>query len=257
MIVGGVLLLAVAAGLGVWHRMLTMRLRAMAGAETVSCADLAELREAAAQAAGQGAFSHVCEVVGAVQAGEHGPLTAEVSRAECVWHRHVVRRRYRQRTRTADGTRTETRTETVAELTSSQPFVVRDSSGAVLVDPAGARFDRVEQVVDRFERARGGGGLDVSVFGISLSGGDGTVGYEYEEWVLRPGQRVYVLGVASDRTGVLTMRKPAAGPYIVSTRSEEELVGSARTQRTLAVTGAALAAVAGLVLLGLGLVASA
>ena len=77
----------------------------------------------------------------------------------------------------------------------------------------------------------------------------GTLGFEYKEWVVRPGQRVYLLGEASDRSGRLVVGKPSSGPYVFSTRSEQELAHSFRTQRTVARIGAAVAGVAGLVLL--------
>jgi hypothetical protein len=226
----------------------------------VSTVDLVALRDAAAEAAGPGAFSYVCEVTGDTEPGEGGLLTSELSKTECVWHRHVVRRKYEATTTDAQGRRQRTtRTETVAELASSAPFRLRDSSGLVLVDPAGVVPDRPEQVVNRFEsRPPGAGGFDVSLFGITLSsnGGDSTLGYEYEEWVVRPGRRLYVLGEASDRSGRLVVGKPSKGPYVVSTRSEEELVGHARTRQRLAAIGSAVAGVAGVVLLVAGLIAA-
>jgi hypothetical protein len=259
MVVGGIVLVAVAVGALVWSRITKNRLDAMAGAETVGCADLASLRDAAAEAAGPGAFNYVCEVTGDTEPGEGGLLNSELSKTECVWHRHIVRRKYESVTTDAQGRRQRsTRTETVAELSSSAPFHLRDASGRVLVDPAGADPDRPEQVVNRFEpRPPGSGAFDVSLFGISLSGNgrDSTLGYEYEEWVVRPGRRLYVLGEASDRSGRLVVGKPSKGPYVVSTRSEEELAGNARTQQRLAAIGAAVAGVAGVVLLVAGLIA--
>jgi len=260
MIVGGIVLLVVAVGAMVWNRITNKRLKAMAGAETVGCADLASLRDAAVEAAGPGAFNYVCEVTGETEAGDDGLLTSELSKTECIWHRHVVRRKYEDVTTDSQGRRQRTtRTETVAELTSSAQFHVRDSSGRVLVDPAGVVPDRAEQVVNRFEPRPPGssGAFNVSLFGITLSGNghDSTLGYEYEEWVVRPGRRLYVLGEASDRSGRLVMGKPSKGPYVLSTRSEEELVGHARTQQRLAAIGAALAGVAGVVLLVAGLIA--
>jgi E3 Ubiquitin ligase len=257
MIIFGIVLL-VAAALALWElHNARGKLRAMAAAETVPCADLVSLRDAAAEAAGAGVFNHACEVVGVTEPGDTGPLTAELSKTECVWHRHVVKRRYEDKSRDSNGnTTTTTRTETVAELTSTAPFHVRDDSGTVLVDPAGITADHAEQVVDRFEpRGSGGGGFSVEVLGFNVlgRGGDRTLGYEYEEWVIRPGKHVYVLGEATDRAGRLVMGKPAKGPFVLSTRSEEELVRGARIRRAVSLACACVGVAGGVALLVAGL----
>jgi hypothetical protein len=254
MVAGGAVLLVVAVGMAVWAQVMSRRLKAMAQVETVACQDLAALRDAAAQAAGPGAFSLVCEVTGTTEPGDTGLLKAELSKVDCVWHRHVITRHYEDTRTDSKGNRTSTtNTETMADHTSAAPFRVRDASGTVLVDPVGARFDHAEEVVDRFEPHRGKGSFSVSLGGISLTGGGGTLGFEYKEWVLRPGQRVYLLGEASDRSGRLVVGRPASGPYVFSTRSEQELAHSFRTQRTVARIGVGVAGVAGLVLLVMGL----
>ena len=258
MVGGGIALLVVAVGMAVWAQVMSRRLRAMARVETVACRDLASLRDAAAQAAGPGAFSLVCEVTGTTEPGDTGLLKAELSKVECLWHRHVVARCYEETRTDSRGNRTSTtKRETVAERTSAVPFRVRDSTGTVLVDPAGARFDHAEKVVDRFEDRPHGltGSFTVSLFGLDLSagGGNSTLGFEYKEWVVRSGQRMYLLGEASDRSGRLVVGKPSSGPYILSTRSEQELAHSFRTQRTVARIGVAVAGVAGLILLVIGL----
>lgn len=257
MVAGGIVLLVVAAGMAVWAWVVTRRLETMARVETVGCGDLASLRDAAAQAAGPGAFSLVCEVTGTTRPGDEGALTAELSKVECVWHRHVVARRYEDADTDSQGRTTRTtKTETVAELSSAAPFRVADPSGSLLVDPAGGMFDHAEQVVSRFEpHSQATEGLSVSLPGINITAGRGnrTLGYEYNEWVVRPGARVYLLGEASDRTGRLAVGKPSSGPYILSTRSEQELAGGLRTQQKVARIGLLVAGVAGVILLLAGL----
>jgi E3 Ubiquitin ligase len=72
--------------------------------------------------------------------------------------------------------------------------------------------------VDRFEERPHGlnDSFAVSLSGINLPacGGNSTLGYQYKEWVVRSGQRVYLLGEASDRSGQLVMGKPSTGPCI-------------------------------------------
>ena len=55
---------------------------------------------------------------------------------------------------------------------------------------------------------------------------NGTLGFEYQEWVLRPGARLYVHGEVSDASGRVAFAKPSQGRYMISTRSEEQIVGA-------------------------------
>jgi hypothetical protein len=89
--------------MAVWAQVMSRRLKAMARVETVACRDLASLRDAAARAAGAGAFSLVCEVAGTTEPGDTGLLTAELSKVECVWHRHVVMRHYEDTSTGSEG----------------------------------------------------------------------------------------------------------------------------------------------------------
>lgn len=253
MVIGGIVLLVVAAGMAVWAQVVSRRLKAMARVETMACGDLASLRDAAVQAAGPGTFRLTCEVAGTAEPGDHGLLRAELSKVECVWHRHSITRVYeRQRTDSRGNPTSSTEISAVAQFASTTSFRVRDASGAMLVDPAGTGFDRAEKVVERFERLPYGG-FTVSAFGINLTGGDNTLGYQYEEWVVRAGQRLFLLGEAADRDGQLVMGKPSSGLCIFSTRSEQELARGFRTERKLARIGAAVTGVAGLILLVAGL----
>lgn len=108
-------------------------------------------------------------------------------------------------------------------------------------------------MVNRFEPYRPQG---PSLFGIQLPNifdTSSTIGYEYQEWVIRPGQRLYVLGEVHDKIGPLVIGKPEqGGHFIISTRSEEEVRASTRTQHRALAIGIPIAAVAGLVLVVVG-----
>jgi hypothetical protein len=202
----------------------------------------------------------VCEVVGQAHPAPHGLLTSELTGTECVWHSHRVQRRYKHYDRDSHGrTRVTTRTETVAEHTAGHGFALIRDGLTIGLDTGGQRPDGVEQVTDRFEEARrepGPGGIMGVLGALAGAGRDDTIGYQYTEWVLRPGTPMYVLGEVHDATGPLVIGRPTdrKQPFVMSTRSEEQLTESARTrQRWLAITGAGLAAV-GLVLVPLGLV---
>ncbi len=255
MVIAGVILLVGAVVAFVIAIPAFRRRRAMAQAETLSCAELTMLRGTATELGGTG-FNRVCEVTGVAQVGPDGPQTAEMSQQQCVWHRHAVIRRYRETRRDSQGrTSTDQREETVSDFSSAVPFAVQDASGVIPVRPEGARMDGAELVVDRFERADDSGAeFQLGSFQLRLPGANGTIGYRYQEWIVRPGARLFVLGEVSDRTGELAMARPSQGQYLISTRSEQELTASARRTHVIASVAGAVAGVAGLVLLVAGLI---
>ena len=218
------------------------RVHAMAAAETLSIPDLEVLRSASDEVGGKGNFRRICEVVGTALPSDDGLLSSELTGTPCVWHRYQVTRRYLDRD--SDGRGSTTRTETVAQHSSAQGFGLLRDGHTIGVDPNGARTDAPEQTTDRFEpraRERSEGFLGALTDLVGWDSDD-TLGYQYTEWVIREGAPLYILGEVHDKIGPLVVAKPANGkdPYVISTRSEEQLVTSAqRTQRWLAWGGAA------------------
>jgi hypothetical protein len=255
MIVVGVVVLVVGSVCAYFARSARVRQRAMITTETLSAQELGSLQQAAVQAAGPGAFRYRTEVTGRLCPGPAGPLTSELAKVDCVWHRHVVTRKYWETRRDSKGnTRRVTRTEVMSEHTSDQPFLVQDTTGVVTVHPGSVAVDGAQKVLDRFERDTGENNtatLQLGKFRMSIPTGDsGTEGYQYEEWVLRPGRRAYVLGEASDESGELALTEPS----IISTRTEAELLARSRSRERLCTVAAVVAAVGGVASVVVGLV---
>lgn len=223
--------------------------------ETMAVQDLHALRDASAEAAGPGFFRQKCEVVGVSGNGPDGPLTSELSSTECLWHRHVVTRKYWETERRRDSggtyrTRRVEKTERVAERESDQPFTVTDSTGSILVHPADGALQDMRQVLDRFEPHTGSTERTELSFGsfsfkLPSSRRDGTIGYRYEEWVLPAGRELYVLGEVNDERGELAF----TAPDLVSTKDEETLLGEARRRERFGLIGGGVAALVGIVLI--------
>lgn len=251
----GLVALAVAAFCGYLFYKARNQRHEMITTETMTAQELTSLQAAAAEAAGPGAFQQKCEVVGVAEPGPSGTVKSEISATECVWHRHVVTRKYwtTERRRESNGTyrtRRVEKEETVAERESQDPFYVRDSTGTVAVRPVTGALAHMRQVVDRFEpHTEAKEGTTLSIGGLNLSlpatQREGTVGYKYTEWVLTPGTNVYVLGVAGDASGELTIDNPT----LVSTKNEETLLADAKRKALLMAGIAVVAAVAGVVLI--------
>lgn len=258
MITAGIIALGLAAVLAFLGYQQRQRHRRILLTEKTTSADLTALYEAATDAAGDRVFAETAELEGVVVTGPGGPLTSELDEVECVWHRHQVIHKYRDRYTDSKGNRrTRTRREKVSEHTSSDPFYVEDSTGQVLV-LAPKKIHKVRKVLDRWEEADPRANqteLSVGKFSLKLpKSGDRTLGYQYQEWALKPGDKVYVLGEASDVDGELAIREPrGTGELLVSTESEEQLIASTKSQAKLFTWGASAAAAVGPVLLVVGL----
>lgn len=234
-------------------------LHAMIGTETLSIPELEAERTASDDLGAKGSFRKITEVIGAAHPRPEGVLTAELSKQECVWYRYTVEREYEHVEYRDGDRRTRRRTEKMADHSSNAGFAVIDEAGRTIgVDPGGERPDKPEQVIDRFEPHEGGRG-SVELFGITLpsfGGGNRTIGYKYKEWIVRPGQRLYILGEVHDKIGPLVIGKPSEdGHFIISTRSESELRKSRETQHKLLALGTVAGVVIGLGLLVAGIVA--
>lgn len=234
-------------------------LHAMIGTETFTIPELETERGASDEVGARGSFRKTAEVVGAAHPRPEGVLTSELSKSDCVWYRYTVEREY-EHTEYRDGRRrTSRRTEKLTDHASQAGFAVVDEQGRTIgVDPSGERPDKPEQVVDRFEPHEGGRS-SMELFGVKIPnigrGGNRTIGYKYKEWIVRPGQRLYVHGEVHDRIGPLVIGKPEDGGFfVISTRTEAELRKSHETRHKLLAGGTIGGVVIGLGLLVAGLV---
>lgn len=261
MLVAGAVLLLVAVGAFFFARHERGKARTATATETLKCGDVAALSQGVADEVGGGDFTQRCEAVGTAKAGPDGLVPAPESKADAVWVRtKVIHKYWVMEEERRDGRTTRTRREreeTVSENTSIAPFALADDTGTVLIHPDGADIDRPEQVVDRFD-PRSSVNEDGGFFASLLRAGSdtGTLGFQHQEWIIRPGEELYVQGEVADRTGALVFAKPQdGGAFLVSTRSEEEIVSGAERNAKLALGGAVVAAVVGVVLLIAGAVA--
>lgn len=264
MILGGIVLLVIAVAALLYARSQTRRREAMAATKTSSCGELDRLAAEASRTGGPGKFSQSCEVVGAARpAPGAAELKAPFSGQPAVWHRTRITHHYweRRRRRRADGSHDWDRQETsrvISDERSQAPFAVDDGTGQVLISPIEADIEGAEKSFSQFEPDDRSSEGAFSVFGIEVQLGSGSrsIGFEREEWVVRPGTRLYTLGEISDRGGRLQIGKPIdGGRLIISSRSEQELQAAAARRSKIATIGGAVAAVAGVALLVVGLLA--
>jgi hypothetical protein len=255
-LIAGGLLILVALGALAYAQHAKRSARKLTATETLTCGDIDTLAKGVAGEVGGGSFSQRCEVVGKAQAGASGVLKAPESGADAVWHRTTVTRHWEERRQVQRNGKTVTewasQSDTISELSSSAPFAVSDGSGSVVVAPEGADVDHPERVVDRSEAEEAGSVAAAVVDAFIDLDGRRNQRLETEEWIIRPGARVYVHGEVSDSTGALTFAKPPEGRFLISTRTEQDIVKGQLSGAKWATIGGIAAAVLGVVLLVAG-----
>jgi len=231
--------------------------------ETSSCARVADMCKSMAGASGLS--GQQVEIKGFIEPRE--VLTSELGGQECVCYRSKVEREYEEKRWETDSQgrrrrRTRRGSETVSDNKRLQPFFVRDDTGQVLVDPGGASLDWVESL-NRFQRGEAQGGvLSLGGFSLNLGGlnlmrsGRRTLGYRYREWILAPRHAIYVLGEAANVAGEPCVQRQSegGGRFIVSVKSEEQIIAGAEKAILWLSVGAGASLIAALTLLILWLV---
>lgn len=207
-------------------------------AQNTPLGELKSLAAAVAKEIGGGDWRDYVSVCGTVEVPD--PLISPMKGIPCIGYNNSVVREYEETVQERDAndrvtTRTQRGSETVSQERRSAPFEVVDAQGEqVTVNPDGADLDTVE-VLNEFQAGPlPGGNLTYGNFSRFVGQGNRgrgdryTLGYRYRESVLPLGQTVTVVGLASDRTGRLTIEKPNDNrPFIISTKSQETLAKDA------------------------------
>ncbi len=233
----------------------------MKNTETSKIGDLLQLINDVRAEMGGGAseLREFVELKGVV--GSDSPIEAEMSGQPAVIVQSQVTRDVEElrEHRDSEGnvtTRWEKRTESVHSNRLERPFWLEDDSGRLEVRPGGADAS-LQTVVDRFEQPSavesGGGHLSFGRFSFSArmlgpSRNFRVIGYRFVESILPVGARVYALGEISDTGEGIALHKPASDkPFMLSTRSEEEMVRSGMSQaKWMKIGGIAAVALGGI-----------
>jgi hypothetical protein len=221
----------------------------MNAADTYTAQLLGEVYKKVADSVGADALAQPCEIAGSIECST--PLTAPISKNPCVAYSYTETREYEERVTSTDSngkqaTTVERRSEQLKSDDRRVNFYVRDATGRTLVLPEGAELDLADSG-SRFDAVQ-----------QPWSGLTRTLGQRHSEQSLAPGTQVYILGCAVDHQGVPAIaRHPTntSQPFLVSRKSERELADSAAAWSRNMNYAAAAAAVLGLILAILGLLA--
>lgn len=201
---------------------------AMRAAKTVNIADLS------AQPPGHGLK---CEIKGSAEPGPAGQLKGPLSGKACVWYHTKVEERWRERHYRNGRTSTSTHRRTLEENGSPPHFHVRDTTGVALLDFRGTSVDSPIRSHHRAVPAQKGAGFKALAIEFLSSKRDHEI--IYSEFIVAPGQPIYALGKGGThpQTGAVALVEPDDGPFIVSTKSEEQLSKGARMRMLVCYVG--------------------
>ncbi|MDX1902763.1 MAG: E3 ubiquitin ligase family protein [Thermonemataceae bacterium] len=267
-IIIGVVLIGVAVGLWFYRKNQMDKALNIRYQETTTTKFIWENYESISVAVGNGNYTEIVELKGVARCQQ--PLQAEHSKMPVVYYRASVIREYEveeQETDSNGNTRwvTKRRSDTISTNEQSVPFYVDDNSGKpIRVDMQGA--DKITQkTMDRFEREFSQSYLNEQSWGSQFSSyhsssnynSSNTLGYRLVEEAIPVNAQLYIYGEASDRNGELSVIKPKDKNqnFIVSVKSEEQLVESAQSSAKWSLIGMIASAVGGVAAIVWGIVA--
>jgi hypothetical protein len=233
----------------------------IASIPSASVRELLDLPQSESGVAGPYAAKRQVELKGNVECDS--PLKAELSGEECVYYSMQVEERYEEDYVENEGQtqrqfKTRTGSSIVASNKRSTSFLLDDGTGRIAVDPAGAVVD-ARQVVDNYQPYTAGlASLEFGGFVYNLSamqhGKRRVLGHHYRESIIGIGERLYVQGELTDSGGMRVVQKPGGHgkSFIVSVKSEEELLHEKAAFSMGLLIAAMVLLVAGVVLLVVG-----
>lgn len=226
----------------------------MSATDTSTVRAISDIAKGVASEIGAGSFGEYTELKGqAVPQGES--LVAPFSNTPSVYYKKSIIRHYRERYWKTDseGKRVrETRrgSEAVEVDEKSVPFELQDGTGGLLIT-----LDDADITANLVYQERTEGSTDDAKYGVVSTSDRQTTHYEYLEEAIPVDHALYALGSVTDIKGPLSMRKPTDGqPYIISTKSEEELKKDLRRSAKVLIVLSVLAILAGAALTIIGVV---
>ena len=223
--------------------------------EPTTVAELLALYSLVTNQVDAGLFAHRVGLQGTVECDE--PLVSELSHTPCVAFRYRMERHWEEdyEERDAEGhlrRGVRSGSDKVAANERHTPFWLRDATGRLRVLPDGARIE-MEKTTERFEPH---GSIQIPhpwpiKDGRHYPTTRRTIGYQLREEIVPIGRTIYVLGVATDYGGSLTISKDAesSNPFLISFKSREAIIQTAQSSMLMARTASIACASLGTFLL--------
>ncbi len=235
MVIFGIVLIVVAIVLIIVHVMSRKKIATLLIAHEQTTSELKETADALTKEIGDGGFKEMASVHGQARCNE--PLMSPIGHKPCLYYESTVVHEYEEpyERRDSEGhVHRETRrgSETMSSQHQGCTFTIDDGHGELEVSYDNASYDTLTETVNRFEPGQQTSSKSLLVeLGLSLISPHGTrrtLGYRYTEKIL-PITTITAIGEVRSEGGKLIIGKGAEHPFILSTRTREEQLGSAKS----------------------------
>jgi hypothetical protein len=211
----------------------------------------------------------IVEIHGNVEAKEY--IKAPFSQTDCIYYRFKIEEYRQSVSRDSKGrTTTSYRWDTVHTGEKRLPFFAKDETGQVYVEPKGAEynvpakkafiqraglFGAFNLIINALNGWDGKSRIDMSTWNLApIKPGQiimsPRVGdRKYTEYYIEPGSSLYVLGTAANDSQILIRKGENEKTFIISDRSEKELLGNMKWQMLGAFALGGILFIAGIVLI--------
>lgn len=220
--------------------------------------DLHHLSQEIAQEIGAGNWQDYVRLWGEIQSDQ--PLESPLNQSPCVYYTMTVTQEYEETVTEKDSegnTKQSTRrsSETVSRNQQSIPFQLCDASGVITVDPDQADIETVK-VLDEFRPDNDvAGKISFGSFSFSIGHARSTprrriLGYRFTESILPVDREALVVGMVTDSTGKLAIRKPLDDKrYMIALKPYEAMTKAADNNAKTAFYVAIATVILGIILL--------
>lgn len=205
------------------------------------------------QELGSGHYSQMIKV--AAKAHSDTPLRGEFSNEPCVYYEVSAIHEFEKLVERKDDNGKVHRnwvagTETIGSKKEGGEFGLNDGTGSVLVDIQGADLT-LDNAVNRFKNSGGTVSFSFGTFRPENGREKRSKGYREVERNIPLGQKLFVLGELHDRNGAptISISKEKGNPFIVSIKSEEEVIGGLESKVKMVYYGAIACLVIGPILI--------
>ncbi|MEL7050564.1 MAG: E3 ubiquitin ligase family protein [Cyanobacteria bacterium J06588_5] len=212
------------------------RLDCLRSARLSTIDDMQQIASAVATDIGAGSWQDYVKVYGKIACD--APIQSQVKKVDCAYYTTKVTREYEEVVTSKDDQgktvkETKRRSEVVSQNKQSTPFWLVDTSGKIEIHPEEADIETVEILSEFRPETQGIGKISFGGFSLSTNtqrnGRGRTLGYKYEESILPLGREALVVGMATDATAGLAIRRPSENKqqFIISLKTEGELTKGA------------------------------
>ncbi|CAG5084759.1 E3 ubiquitin ligase family protein [Parvicella tangerina] len=202
---------------------------------------------------GTGHYSQMVKI--SARAKSDTPLTGEFSNEPCVYYEASVIHEFEKLVERKDNDGKIHRnwvadTETIGSIRQGGEFGLNDGTGDVLVDIEGADLT-IDHSIDQLKTSRESVSFSFGTYHPENTRQKRSKGYREIERNIPVGQQLFILGELHDRNGVptITISKEKGNPFIVSIKSEEEVVSGLENKAKMVYYGAIACVVIGPILI--------